>query len=193
MQTLTLRWALWSILLALCVLVNVGLSRFFVPPYETIPLKSVARYPPIVEEVTYGHVGRMAMSSALMDAEPPAVLLKTDVGRRGLTRAVAGMVSDFPALSVTHLPSIEVYLVRTTDGFVALWGRDSDWRYETFWDPRLRRFVEPRRGTAFTMTGECWTGPCFHDLGRYAVEVDDERVVIDLGARLVHKYDPRSD
>ena len=117
-------------------------------------------------------------------ASPVADYRQKTAGRRGLAHAVAGRVSDFPVPSVTYLSNIEVYLVRTSTGFVALWSRDHDQEYRTAWTPERGVFLEPRRGAAYTMTGRCLHGPCSYDLGRYATDVDGDLVVIDLRVRL---------
>lgn len=179
MPYLTLRWALWGAVFAYAALGMVGLSRFMLPPFESIPLASIARSPSVVEVAS--DQGRITVAAE--SADRTGIYQERRAGRQGLSRAVAGTVGDFPAGSVTYLSNIGVYLVHSSEGFVALWNRDSDRGYAVRWDPQSRLFVEPREGMRFSSTGRCDSGPCFHDLGRYAVETVDNTVVVDLQAR----------
>ena len=186
MPYLTLRWTFWSALLLYAALVTVGLSRFFVPSYETVPLKGIARSPATTEYTTSGRPATLDELLALEREGQSAVFAeRTGIGRRGWFVAAVGHDGDFPISSVTHLAPLDAYLVRTQDGFLALAGRDSDRGNAIRWDADRGYFHEPRRGTTYLLTGQCRSGPCFADLGRYAVDLDGDKVLVDVRNRVI--------
>jgi len=187
MHHLAYRWTIWSSVLLLSALLTVGSLCFLMPPEASIPLISVARSPSLREVAGLRDPVPVAELADLVDPTRPAVYREMIAGRRDVTRAVAGHVAAFPVPSLTYLSNVDVYLVRTTAGFSALWSRDPDRRYRTRWDASRQRFVEPNEGVIFSLTGRCLSGPCFGDLGRYTVEVDGDTVLVDLRVRVIQR------
>ena len=186
MQTLVLRWTLWGSILAYTALGLVGLSQFLTPPFESVPLASITRSPPVTE---YRRAHRPFINAEYLplDREAQAVVYREKpwIGRRGWFVAEAGNVDEFPTPSVTYLSQINVYLVRTQAGFTALWGRESGWERRIKWVATPGFFMDTLQSHIYTLTGRCLTGPCFDDIGQYAVKIDGNEVTIDVHTRRV--------
>lgn len=182
----SLRWSFWFTVLLFVCLTTGGTWRFLGPPASKVPLESLTRTPPHTEEIPDSDPMRLASRAESLRPLGPIPFQRKTVGRVGFATAVAGSEHEFPEPSVTYLPDIQVYVVRTRTGFGAFVGRDEHWLDRPIeWDPRLSQFEEPRRGYGFTMFGSCLYGPCFYDLSRYAVRVEGGKVLIDLGTRYV--------
>lgn len=123
----------------------------------------------------------------LIPAGPIPYQRKT-VTQGGYAIAVAGSESNFPVPSVTYLPEIDVYLVRTLAGYGAFYGRESRYGRPITWDASRSRFHDSREASQFTMLGRCMFGPCFGDLSRYAVRIQGDKVLIDLGTRYIEHW-----
>ncbi len=82
-------------------------------------------------------------------------------------------------------------LVKLESGeILALWRRDTQSGCTLSWRPELMFagdkgwFRDPCHGATYTLSGQCVAGPCPRDMDRYAVKVQDVRVLVDTSRRL---------
>src|SRR5579884_116287 len=99
-------------------------------------------------------------------------------------RVVVGAVDDFPIPSVTNLINLQVYLLRSSTGFIALLADDLHGPHPTGWSSILQLFYAPDHGEEYDWRGNCVGGPCLRGLDRYPVDVRGGQVVVDTTTRL---------
>ena len=185
MRQFVLRWTFWGALLLFACLTTGGAWRFLSPPASKVPLGSLARMPPRIEEISESDPLLLASRGEPLRLPGPISYQEKTVGRRGYAVAVAGSLTDFPVQSVTFFPEIQVFLVSTPAGFGAFYGRESWYDRALHWDTEGRFFLSSNEASGFTLLGRCFFGPGAEYLSRYAVRVDGDLVLIDLGTRFV--------
>jgi hypothetical protein len=132
----------------------------------------------------------IAESLRPLDLTRPMVARTRSVVRIGPGRVSAGPAVEYPTPSVTYLPNLRVYLVRSVVGFTALIDEDPRLGDRTKWHVEMQRFHSPRHGETYTWLGRCLMGPCIRGLDRFAVSVERDVVVIDLATRFMQPTQP---
>lgn len=96
------------------------------------------------------------------------------------SQITVGVVDDFPAGSVTHVPNGRFYLVRLADGgFLALYQRCTHLGCNVPWDQSAQRFVCPCHSSQFTMDGELENPPAPRPLDLFPVAIEAGSVIVD--------------
>ena len=95
----------------------------------------------------------------------------------------AGPVAEFPAGSVTHIPSGRFYLVRLSDGgFLAIYQRCTHLGCNVnanAWDPAQASFICPCHNSQFNAEGEVLNPPAPRPLDIFQITIEDGMVKVD--------------
>ncbi len=99
----------------------------------------------------------------------------------------AGIVTDFPAGTITPFESQHFFLVRLEDGgFLALHTKCTHLACAVTWNERSGQFVCPCHGSEFDQHGGVINPPAPTPLDRFPVEIDsDGRVKVDTRKPIV--------
>ncbi|MBN1304926.1 MAG: Rieske 2Fe-2S domain-containing protein [Anaerolineales bacterium] len=101
------------------------------------------------------------------------------------SRITVGMVDDFPAGSVTHIPNGRLYLVRLPDGgFLAIYHRCTHLGCTVPWDQALGKFVCPCHNSQFDMPGNVENPPAPRALDLFQLTIENNEIKVDTGTVL---------
>jgi len=94
----------------------------------------------------------------------------------------AGLVDDFPANSVTHIPNGRFYIVRIGDGgFLAVYHRCTHLGCTVPWDATAQKFVCPCHNSQFDQQGTVQNPPAPRPLDLFALTIENDDVKVDTG------------
>lgn len=94
----------------------------------------------------------------------------------------AGLVDDFPANSVTHIPNGRFYIVRIGDGgFLAVYHRCTHLGCTVPWDATAQKFVCPCHNSQFDQQGTVQNPPAPRPLDLFALTIENDDIKVDTG------------
>jgi len=94
----------------------------------------------------------------------------------------AGLVDDFPANSVTHIPNGRFYIVRIGDGgFLAVYHRCTHLGCTVPWDSTAQKFVCPCHNSQFDQQGSVQNPPAPRPLDLFVLTIENGEVKVDTG------------
>jgi cytochrome b6-f complex iron-sulfur subunit len=91
----------------------------------------------------------------------------------------AGRVDEFPVDSVNYVMEGRFYLVRTADGFLALWQKCTHLGCAVPWVENDKQFHCPCHGSLFDPVGVVTGGPAPRPMDYFPVEIRDGEVWVD--------------
>lgn len=123
-------------------------------------------------------------SLGLLLAQSLAALLKylKPVSSGGFGGEVyAGRVDEFPVGSVNRVLAGRFYLVRTEQGFMALWQRCTHLGCSVPWVEGESQFHCPCHGSLFNNLGEVTGGPAPRPLDQFPISIRNGEIWVDTG------------
>lgn len=93
----------------------------------------------------------------------------------------AGKVDEFPVGSVNRVLAGRFYLVRTEQGFLALWQKCTHLGCSVPWVEEEGKFHCPCHGSLFNSVGEVIGGPAPRPMDTFPVIIKDGEVWVDTG------------
>lgn len=97
----------------------------------------------------------------------------------------AGSVAEFPPGTVRHVRAGQFYIAHVEgDGLIALWHRCTHLGCTVPWNEGEGQFHCPCHSSLFDLTGQVTGGPAPRPLDRFAIEIQDEEVLVDTGVPL---------
>lgn len=97
---------------------------------------------------------------------------------------VVGTVDEIESQGVIYVPDPGLYVVATEDGFLAFWDDARHVGDRVLYCSIDETFSSPAHGEKFDQHGRYIAGPAAGDLGIYPVEIQDNKVVVDLSEGL---------
>jgi cytochrome b6-f complex iron-sulfur subunit len=91
----------------------------------------------------------------------------------------AGNVDDFEVGSVTYILSGRFYIVRNSDGLLAVWQKCTHLGCAVPWAPDENQFHCPCHGSLFTPEGVVSGGPAPRPMDTFPIEIRDGEVWVD--------------
>ena len=145
-----------------------------------------------LEAVGWGGLGALVLA-----AIPVLIRFLKPAGRRAGRGIVdVGGLADYrlPAVTTRWVARYGLWIVNRDGRLFALEARCTHLGCTPRWQPGGGEFRCPCHGSRFTPEGETLNGPAVTPLLRYAIRVDDERVVVDRSRRAsleLAETDPR--
>jgi cytochrome b6-f complex iron-sulfur subunit len=103
----------------------------------------------------------------------------------------AGLVESFPVGSVTEFPNGRFYLVRATDGFLALSNRCTHLGCAVHWQANSQQFFCPCHASGFDQHGDVQNPPAPRALDTFPIEISDGQVFVNTSrAQKRDRYTP---
>ncbi|RMF88538.1 MAG: Rieske (2Fe-2S) protein [Nitrospinota bacterium] len=104
---------------------------------------------------------------------------------------VAGVVTEFPPGSITHIQKGKFYLVHLDSGFLAMWHRCTHLGCTVPWKEEDQRFECPCHGSIFNKKGEVLSGPAPRPLDLFPLRIIRGQIVVDTGQVIERtRFDP---
>ena len=91
----------------------------------------------------------------------------------------AGKVADFEVGSVTYILSGRFYIVRNTEGLLAVWQKCTHLGCAVPWAQDEDQFHCPCHGSEFTPEGVVTAGPAPRPMDTFPIEIRDDEVWVD--------------